>query len=66
VRPARGTPVLRVQYLRARARLPAYYRNAKIGFMFEETPKEELWEAIMDEIERLQQLHPDTLEWIID
>ena len=28
--------------------------------------KQELWDAIMDEIERLQQLHPDTIEWYID
>jgi hypothetical protein len=32
----------------------------------EGAPKEELWGAIMDEIDRLQGLHPDTLEWYID
>jgi hypothetical protein len=53
-------------YLKARQRLPAYYKNAKIGFIFEEVPKDELWGPIMDEIERLQGLHPDTLEWYID
>jgi hypothetical protein len=53
-------------YLRARDRLPAYYKNAKIGFIFEGSPKAELWDAIMDEIERLQQLHPDTIEFYID
>jgi hypothetical protein len=53
-------------YLKARDRLPAYYRNAKIGFIFEEIPKEALWNAIMDEIERLQGLHPDVLDWYID
>jgi hypothetical protein len=53
-------------YLKARERLPAHYRNAKIGFIFESTPKQALWDAIMDEIERLQAAHPDTLEWYID
>jgi hypothetical protein len=53
-------------YLKARDRLPAHYKNAKIGFIFEGAPKEELWRAIMDEIDRLQGLHPDTLEWYID
>jgi hypothetical protein len=57
------------KYLRVRAAgstLPAYYRNAKIGFIFERAPREELWGPIMDEIERLQQLHPDTIEWYVE
>lgn len=53
-------------YLRARDHLPPYYKNARIGFIFEGSPKAELWTAIMDEIERLQQLHPDTIEFYID
>jgi hypothetical protein len=32
-------------YLNARDRLPAYYKSAKIGFIFERILEEELWSA---------------------
>jgi hypothetical protein len=47
------------QYIEARARLPAEYKQAPIGFRFEEPVKLELSTAVYDEISRLQELHPD-------
>jgi hypothetical protein len=46
-------------YLRARARLPAFYANAAIGFRFIYKMKLELATAVWDEIERLRAANPD-------
>jgi hypothetical protein len=46
-------------YLRARERLPSFYRDANIGFRFSHTPKQKFWDAVMNEIDRLRKLHPD-------
>jgi hypothetical protein len=46
-------------YLRARARLPAFYKDAGIGFRFENPLKPDFGEAIWNEVDRLRGVHPD-------